>query len=191
MIARVLPDLPAVEKEFDYLVPEPLRGQVRVGTIVRVELHGRRVRGWVVALADEAAPGVDPKPLAKVTGAGPPPEVVDLARWAAWRWAGRWVHLLRVASPPAAVPGAVLRCSSTTGGRADARRPAASTGRRSAAARRRRGRVGAGDRRRARRSTWRRGSPAACDADGSAHRLARRGGHARRLGGGASAATPA
>ncbi len=101
VIARVLPDLPAVEKTFDYLVPDALRDQVRVGTIVRIELHGRRVRGWVVELADDGRRRASSsKPLAKVTGAGPPPEVVDLARWAAWRWAGRWVHLLRTASPP-------------------------------------------------------------------------------------------
>jgi primosomal protein N' (replication factor Y) len=106
VIARVLPDLPAVDRSFDYLVPDALRDQVRVGTLVRVELHGRRVRGWVVELPPVPADGVDAdrlKPLAKVSTQGPPPEVVDLARWAAWRWAGRWVHLLRAASPPAAV----------------------------------------------------------------------------------------
>ena len=42
---------------------------------------------------------------------GPPADVVSLARWAAGRWAGRTVHLLRTASPPrvvtrpASVPG--------------------------------------------------------------------------------------
>ena len=101
MIAQVLPDLPAVEKTFDYLLPD---GPVPVGTIVRVELSGRRVRGWVVGLGASAAPGVVVKPVSKVSSAGPPPEVVSLAQWAAWRWAGRWVHLLRTASPPANVP---------------------------------------------------------------------------------------
>ena len=32
---------------------------VEVGTIVRVDLHGRRVGGWVIELADELADGVD------------------------------------------------------------------------------------------------------------------------------------
>lgn len=105
MIARVLPDLPAVDRPFDYLVPESLRDQVRVGTVVRVDLHGRRVRGWVVELPDEPAAGVDLKAIGRVSSQGPPPEVVELARWAAWRWAGRWVHLLRTASPPVAVHG--------------------------------------------------------------------------------------
>jgi primosomal protein N' (replication factor Y) len=71
--------------------------------MVRVDLHGRRVGGWVVAVGVEPTPGVALKPIAKVTGWGPPAEVVDLARWAAWRWAGRLAPLLVAASPPAAV----------------------------------------------------------------------------------------
>jgi primosomal protein N' (replication factor Y) len=68
---------------------------------VRIPLAGRRVRGWVVAVDVEPTPGVDAKAILGVAGAGPPPEVVSLARWAAHRWAGRWAHLLRAASPPA------------------------------------------------------------------------------------------
>jgi primosomal protein N' (replication factor Y) len=100
-VCRVVPDVPALDRSFDYLVPDPLAGAVTVGTIVRVPLHGRRVRGWVVA------DGVDPEtdaarllPLAKVVGAGPPPDVVGLCEWAAWRWAGPLALLLRAASPP-------------------------------------------------------------------------------------------
>jgi primosomal protein N' (replication factor Y) (superfamily II helicase) len=100
LIVRVLPDLPAVNKTFDYLVD----AAVPVGTIVRVDLQGRRVRGWVVDLPSAPVAGVVPRPVSRVSSAGPPPEVVSLARWAAWRWAGRWVHLLRTASPPASVP---------------------------------------------------------------------------------------
>lgn len=103
-IARVLPDLP-LDKVFDYLVPGHLAGQVRVGTMVRVPLHGRRVGGWVVGLADEASTDRPLQPLAKVTGWGPPADVVALARWAAWRWAGRPAQLLGTASPPRAVRG--------------------------------------------------------------------------------------
>lgn len=103
MIARVLPDVPALSKTFDYLVPESLGDQVRVGTLVRVELHGRRVRGWVVGLADAPATDRALKPIAKVTGWGPPSDVVGLARWAAWRWAGRPQAFLGTASPPGAV----------------------------------------------------------------------------------------
>ena len=52
LVARVLPNVTGIDKEFDYLVPDALRGQVRVGTMVRVPLAGRRIGGWVVALGD-------------------------------------------------------------------------------------------------------------------------------------------
>jgi primosomal protein N' (replication factor Y) len=96
---RVLPDVPAVGKEFDYLVPESLSVEVRVGSMVRVPLHGRRVGAWVVEDGVEPPPGVQLRGIAKVTGLGPPPELIELARWAAWRWAGSPVTFLRLASP--------------------------------------------------------------------------------------------
>ena len=98
-VVRVLPDQPAIDKAFDYLVPEALGDQVRVGTMVRIALHGRRVGGWVVADDVEPPPGVTLRPLAKVTGWGPPADVIDLAGWAAWRWAGPAGAFLRTASP--------------------------------------------------------------------------------------------
>ena len=60
------------------------------GPMVRVDLAGRRVGGWVVAVGRRAAARAGPAgPSAKVRGWGPEPAVVDLAAWAAWRWAGR------------------------------------------------------------------------------------------------------
>lgn len=77
---------------------------MRVGTIVRIPLHGRRVRGWVVADAIEPDPAAGRLlPLAKIVGAGPPAPLLDLGRWAAHRWAGSEVALFRAASPPNAV----------------------------------------------------------------------------------------
>ena len=72
---------------------------------MRVALQGRRVRGWVVAV--EVAPTADVplRPLLRVTGLGPSADVIGLARWAAWRWAGRTVHFLRTASPRGVVAG--------------------------------------------------------------------------------------
>jgi primosomal protein N' (replication factor Y) len=104
-VVRVLPDVPAINKEFDYLVPDRFGAEIRVGTVVRIQLHGRRVGGWVVAGDVEPPPGVALKPLAKVTGWGPSSDVVDLAEWAAWRWAGRRAHFLKTASPDFAVRG--------------------------------------------------------------------------------------
>lgn len=99
----MLPDQPAINKTFDYLVPEAFGDQVRVGSVVRIALHGRRVGGWVVEDGVEPPQGIGLRPLAKVTGWGPSDDLVDLARWAAWRWAGRPAQFLRTASPDPAV----------------------------------------------------------------------------------------
>lgn len=98
-MVRVLPDVVAIDKTFDYLVPEALRDQVRVGDVVRVDLHGRRVGGWVVELDVEPPAGVALRPLAKRSGLGPPVELIDLAEWAARRWVGRPASFLGTASP--------------------------------------------------------------------------------------------
>jgi primosomal protein N' (replication factor Y) len=103
-LARVVPDVPAIDRPLDYLVPARLDGDVRVGSIVRIPLHGRRVRGWVVARAAHPETDRPLREVAKVTGWGPSPDLVELARWAAWRWAGTQVAFLRAASPPGAVP---------------------------------------------------------------------------------------
>jgi primosomal protein N' (replication factor Y) len=82
-------------------VPAALVSAIRVGTIVRVPLHGRRVRGWV--LDPDVAAEVDDarlRPVHAVVSAGPSPDVVDLCKWAAWRWAGPLAAFLRAASPP-------------------------------------------------------------------------------------------
>lgn len=98
LVARVLPDVAGFDKELDYCVPERMAGEVRTGSVVRVPLRGRRVRAWVLAFPVEAPPGLELRPLAKVSGWGPEPELVELARWAAWWWAGRRRSLLVSAS---------------------------------------------------------------------------------------------
>jgi primosomal protein N' (replication factor Y) (superfamily II helicase) len=106
-IVRVLPDEPAIDRVFDYFVPPELPGAnlIRVGTEVRVALNGRRVGGWVVDVDVEPPAGVALSAIAKVRGFGPPAEVVELARWVAWRWAGRWANVLRFTTAPGAVRG--------------------------------------------------------------------------------------
>ena len=105
--ATVLPDVTGLDKTFDYLVPDDLVDRVRVGSLVRVALHGRRIGGWVVRVgvpdAQQLAdvPVERLVPIAKWSGHGPSAEVIDLAEWAAHRWAaGRLRPLLVSASPP-------------------------------------------------------------------------------------------
>ena len=102
LVARVVPDVTGLDKQFDYLVPEPIRHLVAVGTKVRVPLHGRRVGGWVVALGppDPALPVEKLVPIAKVSSVGPPADVVDLAFWAADRWGAPRIRPFLVAAQP-------------------------------------------------------------------------------------------
>lgn len=113
-VVRVIPDVAALRRQFDYLVPDHLAGLVEVGTEVRVVLHGRRVRAWVSAVGVQSPVEVTLRPLAGVRGVGPPPGIVDLAQWAAWRWAGTSVHFLRTASS-----ARVVRATPSSGTNAD------------------------------------------------------------------------
>lgn len=108
LVVRVLPDVVTLDKLFDYAVPDRWHAdgcadRLAAGSIVRIDLGGRRVRGWVIEVGVDPAEGVALLPLRKLTGMGPPADLIDLASWAAWRWAGRLVSLLRTASPRRAV----------------------------------------------------------------------------------------
>ena len=108
LVVRVLPDEAAIDKAFDYLVPpgwlaDGRADLIRPGTMVRIPLHGRRVGGWVLEVGVTPPPGVRLVPLAKIRGLGPTEDLIDLARWAAWRWYGRLATFLTTASPDTAV----------------------------------------------------------------------------------------
>src|SRR5215470_9967969 len=81
MIARVTLEL-ALRKEFDYLIPPGLVGQVDVGSRVQVPFGARKVLGCVTALA-EASDHARLKSIIKVIGAQAlvTPQVLKLARW--------------------------------------------------------------------------------------------------------------
>ena len=98
-VVRVLPNVSGLAKIFDYSVPEQFQNLVTVGMLVRIELNGRRVAGWIVECDPIVAAGVVLRPLLKVSSAGPPREVVELARWTAERWHGRWSSVMTSASP--------------------------------------------------------------------------------------------
>lgn len=105
-----MPDVTGLDKQFDYLIPPELSAHVCVGTLVRVELHGRRIGGWVAAISDapyggrSRIPGgrtIDSlKSIAKVTGHGPAPDLFDLAAWASVRWAARRIRPFLVTASP-------------------------------------------------------------------------------------------
>lgn len=95
-----------IDRAFHYVAPAGVDGAgVVVGTIVRVRLHGRSVRGYVVAVGTPVPPGVRPQEILQVVSLGPSPDVVELCRWSAWRYAGRMRPFLKAASSPTLVRG--------------------------------------------------------------------------------------
>ncbi len=100
-VVRILPDVPAIDRTFDYVVPARLGGgvAVEVGTMVRIPLAGRRVGGWIVELDVTPPEGIRLSAITKMVGVGPSVDMIELCRWAAWRWSGRVATFLRMASP--------------------------------------------------------------------------------------------
>ncbi len=93
----VLTEVAALDKALDYLVPEGFEGPLEPGSRVRVDLHGRSVRGWVLGEGSEQA--LNLKPLKASLGIGPPESVLELCEWAAWRWYSTPTRFLSSASP--------------------------------------------------------------------------------------------
>jgi primosomal protein N' (replication factor Y) len=83
MIARVTLEL-ALRKEFDYLIPEELNGQVDLGSRVQVPFGSRKVLGCVTGMAEESGYS-KLRPILRVLGEQTlvTPRILKLARWLA------------------------------------------------------------------------------------------------------------
>jgi len=102
-VVRVQPDVGALHRSFDYAVPATWRApevDLQIGSRVRIELHGRRVGGWVTELDPDPVADVELRLLQKWSGLGPTSDIIDLANWLAYRWVGSPAKALRTASPP-------------------------------------------------------------------------------------------
>lgn len=83
MIARVSLEI-ALRKEFDYLIPPELMGQIEIGTRVQAPFGARKIFGTVTALAEESA-HTNLKAILRVVGTQTlvTPKILKLARWIA------------------------------------------------------------------------------------------------------------
>ena len=81
MIARVSLEI-ALRREFDYVIPPELAGQVDVGSRVQVPFGPRRILGVVTAMAEESGQA-NLKAIVKIIGGQTlvTPKVLQLARW--------------------------------------------------------------------------------------------------------------
>ena len=84
--ARVVPDVPsfAVDDGFWYSIPDHLDPDLHIGSIVRVPLSGRRVRGWVVEIADDRQGTL--KDISGLSGGAP---VFDQSQLGGLLWTAR------------------------------------------------------------------------------------------------------
>jgi primosomal protein N' (replication factor Y) (superfamily II helicase) len=83
VVARVTLEI-ALRKEFDYLIPDALAGQVEVGTRVKVPFGPRQVLGCVTDIVEEST-HTNLRPILNVIGRSSlvTPRVLKLARWIA------------------------------------------------------------------------------------------------------------
>lgn len=117
MFVRVAPDIPKIEQSYWYVHDTGTRGSesIRVGSVVRIPLHGRRVRGWVCELTDnedQLLMGnndvLDISKIKKViefVSDGPPPHLVTLCEQLSRYYLCSPITFLRAASPDRIVTG--------------------------------------------------------------------------------------
>jgi primosomal protein N' (replication factor Y) len=99
----VVPELAtfAVDDGFSYAVPDALTG-VEIGSIVRVPLGGRKVRGYVVDIRTGARPDRPLKEIVGVSGdlSGFDARHLETLRWAALHYVAPVAALLPRSTPP-------------------------------------------------------------------------------------------
>ena len=102
LVVRVVPDLPtfSVDTGFAYRVPPDLASNVSVGSIVRVPLGGRKVRGFVVEVSASSEEGL--KEVRSISGAWPAftAHTLQTLSWAATHYVAPLSVLLGKTTPP-------------------------------------------------------------------------------------------
>lgn len=103
MLVGVIVDLSVwgLDKELTYSVPPDLAERVRVGSIVRVPLRNRRVRGWVVSVDQAGEPPEGISPIAAVSGRGPvfDPALLEMSKLLARRYVSPLSSFLSLFTP--------------------------------------------------------------------------------------------
>ncbi len=99
-VLRILPDVStfAVDDGFSYLEPDELAAEL--GSLVRVPLGSRTVRGWVIGEAADDREGL--RPIRRVSGTLPVfgPRQLQTYQWLAHHYVAPLASILRAATPP-------------------------------------------------------------------------------------------
>ena len=101
-VARVIVDvsLPHLDRLFDYSIPDAMSSQVVVGSRVRVRFSGRLVNAFVVDVTDTSEHRLQPIQRVTTDYAVLTPDVLELCRAVADRYAGSLSDVVRAAVPP-------------------------------------------------------------------------------------------
>lgn len=106
-VARVAIDtrIPHLDRLFDYSVPEHLDDAAQPGTRVRISFHGRETVAWLIERCESSESRATLLPLRAVISPvqALAPEIWDLVKAIAARYAGLDSDVLRLAVPPRAV----------------------------------------------------------------------------------------
>ncbi len=101
-VARVVPAVPSfsVDQGFRYLIPESMADRITVGSIVRVPLSGRRVKGFVTACEDGDPGGL--REIAQVSGRSSAfdPVHLEALKWCANHYVAPLSVVLERTLPP-------------------------------------------------------------------------------------------
>lgn len=91
-----------LDKTFQYLIPQELRDEVRVGVLVEIPFGNRTITGYVVELTDKAEFDVSRlKPIISVKKTGVPIEsqLIELAGWMRKNYGGTMNQALKTVIP--------------------------------------------------------------------------------------------
>ncbi len=107
-VAKVIVDL-ALDKEFDYLIPEHLADRIKVGTMVSVPFGRSRREGYVLSLAEHPDYEGRLKPISAIceTRAHVPEQLVKLGRWMAEYYCCSQEQSIRTLLPAAVRSGRI------------------------------------------------------------------------------------
>lgn len=103
-LASVVVDRLPLDDQFHYLVPSELQNEISIGSIVRVPLGRRRVRGWITGFPESAELSAEQlRSIETVLGEVPVFDEADLAaaRMIATYYMGSLWQILRHFQPPA------------------------------------------------------------------------------------------
>jgi primosomal protein N' (replication factor Y) (superfamily II helicase) len=91
----------AVDKPFQYFIPEELRDQVGIGTRVLVPFRSKKINAYIVAM-DREPVVKNTREIINVAETNPIllQEFVDLSYWVSRRFFSRWIEAIHLCLPP-------------------------------------------------------------------------------------------